>query len=270
VVGDLINGSARCSIDGKGAPLSAAVPLSRNMPGFDMTLWTAGLPAGWTTSLPPGEYAQHFRDLFPLDGSRGIEVYSASKSSFRLSYALPPSVDDLFGYWLLIFGLRVIAGDGPTSSGFDITLGDRSGMNVYRLPLAWAGVNAEPPGIPTDGYYRFGGLLCSPLGGSPGHLHFNFNFLTAVNQRLRIQMPELYAMQPPPECSGSEYFTFQSCQPRDIQTGPIKLMRRSGIPAASASWRDGDTVQRDPQAIGRPRGWVYLAASASWASLGEL
>lgn len=270
VIGDSINGAARFSIDGKGAPLSVTGPLSRTMPGFDMAIWSGGLPTGWSTNLRPDQYARYFRDLLPIDGFHGIEVYGASKASFSLSYALPPAVDDLFGYWLLTFGIRVIGADGPAASAFDITLGDHSGADVYRLPLSWAGINAEPPGIPTDAYYRFGGLLCSPLGVPPGYLHFNFNFLTATNQRFRIQAPELYAMQPPPECSGSEYFSFQSCRPRDIQTGPTKLMRRAAIPVAPGGWSDGDTVQRNPQAIGSPRGWVYVASSSSWASLGDL
>lgn len=270
VIGDSINGAARFSIDGKGAPLSVTGPLSRTMPGFDMAIWSGGLPTGWSTNLRPDQYARYFRDLLPIDGFHGIEVYGASKASFSLSYALQPAVDDLFGYWLLTFGIRVIGADGPAASAFDITLGDHSGADVYRLPLSWAGINAEPPGIPTDAYYRFGGLLCSPLGVPPGYLHFNFNFLTATNQRFRIQAPELYAMQPPPECSGSEYFSFQSCRPRDIQTGPTKLMRRAAIPVAPGGWSDGDTVQRNPQAIGSPRGWVYVASSSSWASLGDL
>lgn len=271
VVGDLIRGAARCSIDGKGAPMSVTGPLSRNMPGFDMTNWSGGLPNGWSTNPRPGQYALYFRDLFPIEGVHGIEVYGASKASFSVSYALPPEVDDLFGYWLLTFGIKIIGEtNGSAAGAFDIMLGDRSGVNVYRLPFSWTGINAEPPGIPTDGYYRFGGLLCSPLVHSPGHLHFNFNFLTATSQRFRIRVPELYAMQPPPECSGSEYFSFQSCQPRDVQMGPIKLMRRTGIPVAAGGWRDGDTVQRNPQAVGSTRGWVYVGSSSSWESLGDL
>ena len=270
VVGDSITGAARCSIDGRPAPLSVTGPLSRGMAGFDMASWSGGLPTGWATSLRPAEYALHLRDLFPIEGFHGIEVYGTSKASFGLSYELPPSVDDRFGYWLLTFGIRIIGADGLTASAFEITLGDRSGGDVYRLPFSWAGTHTEPLGIPTDAYYRFGGLLCSPFGGSPGHLNFNFSFLTATNQRFRIRAPDLYAMQPPPECSGSEYFSFQNCWPRDVQTGPVKLMRRAAIPSAAGGWQDGDTVQRNPQAIGSPRGWVYVASRSTWVSLGDL
>jgi hypothetical protein len=270
VVGDLVNGAARCSIDGKGTPSSITGPLSHSMPGFDMTSWSGGLPSGWSTNLRPGQYSLYFRDLFPIERVHGIEVYGGSQGSFSLSYELPPSVDDLFGYWLLTLGIKIIGATGLAASAFDITLGDRSGVDLYRLPFSWTGVNLEPTGIPTDAWYRFGGLLCSPSAGSPGHLHFNFNFLTAMNQRFRIQAPQLYAMQPPPECSGSEYFSFQSCQPRDVQSGPIKMMRRAAIPSAAGGWRDGDTAQRNPQAIGSPRGWVYVASSSSWVSLGNL
>jgi len=270
IVGDSVTGPARCSIDGRPAPLSLTGPLSPVMPGFDMARWSGGLPAGWRTNLRAAEYSVHFRDLFPLEGFHGIEIYGDSNAAFNLSYELPPSVDDLFGYWLLTFGIKIIGAEGLTASAFEITLGDRSGVDVYRLPFSWAGTNTEPLGIPTGAYYRFGGLLCSPSGASPGYLQLNFSFLTPTNQRFRIRAPELHAMRLPPECSGSEYFAFQNCRPRDVQTGPTKLMRRAAIPAISGDWQDGDTIQRSPQAVGSPRGWVYVASGSYWVSLGDL
>jgi hypothetical protein len=270
IVGDLLAGGAQVWIDGMGSPLGLSGELSHSIPGFDMGSWRAGLPGGWRTNLPPERQARYVRDLFSIEGVPGIEIHATSPDAFYLSYPLPPGIDDLFGYWLLTFAIKLTEPGQAGAIALDITLGDPDGSAPYRLPFSWCGVQSEPLGIPTDAYYTFGALLCSPLGAAPGAINLNFKLLSASEQKLRIRAPALFGMKPPPECSGAEYFSAQECLPRDIQTGPIKLMRRAAAPLATLGWSDGDTVQRAPQARGRPRGWVYLASNAAWVSLGDL
>jgi hypothetical protein len=270
VIGNLSTGNPQFSIDGKSNPTGVTGPMSGNMPGFDMSTWSGGIPTGWTSNLSPGQYATYFRDLFPIDNVHGVEVYGTTTGSFYLSYALPQLIDDLFGYYLVTFGLKIIGAGSAAASVFDITFTDNSGAAVYRLPVSWTGVNSETLGIPTGSYFAFVGLLCSPIGSAPGKVNFNFNFLTSTSQKYHIQTPVMFGMKPPPECSGAEYYSFQSCLPRDIQNGPTKYLRRVAAPTITVGWNDGDTAQRNPQAAGSPKGWVYVASTGSWASLGAL
>jgi hypothetical protein len=271
VIGNLSTGNPGFAIDGSSNPVGVTGPMSGSMPGFDMSSWSGGIPTGWTSNLGPSQYSTYFRDLFPIDGVHGIEVYGTSTGSFYLSYVLPQLIDDVFGYYLVTFALKIIGAGSPAASVFDITLTDNSGANVYRLPISWTGVNSEALGIPLGTYFAFVGLLCAPLGSAaPGKVNFNFNFLTGTNQKYHIQTPVMFGMKPPPECSGAEYFSFQSCLPRDIQNGPTKYLRRMTAPTGAVGWNDGDTAQRNPQAAGSPKGWVYVASSGSWVSLGAL
>ncbi len=199
-------------IDGISAP---SVGSDISPTNFNMDTWAADKPDTWDTSLAVGDRPTYIRDLEPITGDPGIEMYSTTLGTYSLYYIMPAAVDDLPGYFWLSFSLKLVDATFSNVTGtatFQVFYHYTADLTTHPAFLAGrishTGISAEVSGIPRNEWVPVKMLICAPLYAS--RLKFLVTQPLSAGVKYQLKDIKFYTATLPRGLTGNEYFTNQT------------------------------------------------------------